>query len=353
VQTKYRTARRAVTQRDVAAAAGVSTATVSRVLAGDAAISRAVSERVIAESARLRYRPNRAARALRRQRTQTIGIVVPRLSNPFFPALVEAIEAELHDAGYSLMLCDSHDDPARERERIEMLIDRQIDGLLVIPCDASASVPALEEALAGGAALVQVDRAVRAVPADRIGVDNELGVARATAYLVSCGRTTIAFVGAEPTVPTAALRLHAFEQALPGGDGGQVLLGDFSRAWGREAAGRLLAGPARPDAVLCANDLIAFGVLEGLAQAGVAVPDEVAVIGFDDTPFAALTAPPLTSIRQPVEELAAGAVRLLLERMAEPDRAPRRIDVAPELSIRRSTPPPPEQTESMKEEQRR
>jgi LacI family transcriptional regulator len=329
---------RRVTQQDVARVAGVSGATVSRALAGDASISAPVRRRVQAVSAQLGYRPNRIARALRRRASQTVGIVVPRLSNPFFPVLVEAIERSLHAAGFGLLLGDSQDDVATEAERIEALVSRQVDGLMVVPCNIADSAGAIARAVEA-TAVVQVDRAVSDLARDRIGVDSEVGIRLAVDHLRAGGRENVVFVGAAATIPAARERLHGFEQAMSAvGREPQALLGDFSLEWGTLAARRLVEDAQRCDAIVCGNDLIAFGVIRALGNAGLRVPDDIAVVGFDDIAFASVADPPLTTVRQPVEELATGAVRLLMDRLAAPSRQARRIDVAPTLVERASTP---------------
>lgn len=324
-----------MTQRDLARRAGVSSATVSRALRGDPLISEAVRAKILAISEEMGYSPNLVAQALRMQSTKTVGIVIPRLSNPFFSRLVETIEGALDTVGYGLMIADSRDDGDTEARRIRMLMARQVDGLLIIPCDVGASAAAVKEA-AESVPVVQVDRAVRAQSTDHVEVDCERGIALAIDHLRENGRHHIAFISAKESIGGAAKRLHGFQGAV-GTAGGPVLLGDFSHQWGKAAVQQLLSAARVPDAIVCGNDLIAFGVLEGLSAAGRLVPDEVAITGFDNIPFTALTNPPLTSVNQPVEEIAASAVSLLTDRIADPTRPPRRVSVTPTLTIRSST----------------
>ncbi|MBA2514726.1 MAG: LacI family DNA-binding transcriptional regulator [Solirubrobacterales bacterium] len=323
---------------DVARAAGVSAATVSRVLSGGAPVRPEVAEAVRATSDQLGYRANPIARALRRRSTQSVGIVVPDIANPFFPEIVQAVERALHDSGQSLLLCDSQNDTAIELGRVRALLDRRVDGLLIVPGDTRASAEAVREA-AARVAVVQVDRHVD-VATDFVGVDQDAGIDAVMELLLEHGRRTFAFVTGEMRISTARERATAYLRRVEPVDlasAARVHEGDFSVAFGREAAGRLLAGPELPEAIVCANDRIALGVLGRLRAAGVAVPGEVAVTGFDDNGFAAVSEPQLTTVRQPLDNLGREAVRMLLSAAAHPSSPPRRLRLTPELVERAST----------------
>lgn len=328
-----------ITMRDVAEAAGVSVATVSRVLSGNRPVRPEIATSVREASERLGYRTHYVARALRRQSTQTVGMVVPYIANPFFPGVVQAVERSLHAGGHALFLCDSQDDPEIEADRVRALVDRRVDGLLVIPCDAEASAEAVREA-ARRVPLVQLDRCVEGVEGDHVGVDDAAGIAVVLDHLWACGRRRLVFVGAHESISTAGERLAAYRRGAvrfhP--DSQQdVLLDDFSIEWGRRAAQRLSARRQLPEAIVCANDLIALGVVQRLRAARLEVPRDVAVTGFDDIGFAALGDPPLTTVRQPVEAIGEESVRLLLGRLAGEEAAPQRVRLAPELVVRAST----------------
>ncbi|GAA3378861.1 LacI family DNA-binding transcriptional regulator [Streptomyces sannanensis] len=329
-----------VTLKEVARASGCSVATVSRVLAGTRPVGPETARRVREAAESLGYRPNQVARALRSRSTGTIGLVLPQITNPFFPSLVREVEHALHAEGRAVLLADCDDDPKTEAARITTLLDRQVDALLVIPVDEKHSRDAVATA-AARVPLVLLDRGCGPGVADSVATDNTTGMALVLDHLAATGRRRVCFVGAAGTGSAAVERLAAYEAgagALDPQASGRVELGDFSLEWGRAAVDRIL--PFRPDAVVCANDLIAVGVLQRLRQLGVDVPGEIAVTGFDDIPMADLADPALTTVRQPVRELAAEAAHLLGHRLAGQKDGPRRsVRLAPELVVRASSAP--------------
>lgn len=331
-----------ITMREVAKAAGVSVATVSRVLSGTRRVDQELVDRVRVAQAELGYRTNLVASGLRRQRTDTIGMVVPQVANPYFSALMQAVGRRLRVEGKSVLLVDAEDDPREEAEGLRRLVDRSVDGLVAIPVDEHASAAALSEA-AGVVRTVLLDRAAIDVPADLVAVDHELGIGAVVDHLAGLGRCHLAFVGASFHDSTARERQAAFEVAVRTAACGthRTLLGDYSVEWGRAAASQLLDEPL-PDAVVCGNDLIALGVLATFHEAGVEVPGHVAVTGYDDVGFATLTSPTLTTVRQPLDALADAAVTRLLD---DPPHGARisSTRLEPSLVVRRSsTLDPPE-----------
>jgi len=329
---------RRVTVRDVAAAAGVSPATASRVLANHPTVSPELARRVLAASTRLGYSANVIARALRTQRTGTIGVVVPAISNPYFIGVVEALESELARSGRSLLLCDAGDSVATEAKRVDLLARHMVDGLVIIPVSATGSRPALMAA-AQRVPVVQFDRYVDGGGIDHVGSDEAEGMRQVVDHLREQGCERFAYVGAEPTVTTAAERLRAF-RALTAWSRRRPAtehLGDFSTGWGVTAGRELLAGGPLPDAVICGADVVAVGVLSVLHDAGVDVPGAVTVVGFDDTLLDAVTTPRLSSVRQPLDAMAHETIRLLDGRAAGYEGPARRTVLAPELVVRRST----------------
>jgi LacI family transcriptional regulator len=326
------------TIRDVAAQARVSVATASRALSGSRHVSEENLRRVIGAAAKLSYRPNLVAAALRRQVTDTIGLVIPQISNPFFPTLVESIEWQLQSTTRQLLLCDSRGDAELEKHRLQALLDRQVDGIMISPCDALASADAVV-ATALQVPLVQIDRRITGDATDWVGVDDAVGMRLVVEHVASLGARTAVFVGSVPTNSSALLRLEAFssETAGFGLETSEALLGNFTATWGIEAARQLLASRPLPDVVVCGNDLIAIGVLRQFLLAGVRVPDEVLVTGFDDIASAELSAPSLTTVRQPHDAIAFEALRLLTERLDRRDGPYQRISMTPELVVREST----------------
>lgn len=329
-----------VTIRDVAARVGVSTATVSRALSGAKPVSPALVEQVRKAAEELGYSGNGIASALRRSRTDTVGMVVPSITNPFFTSLVEGVEHALQDSGRQLFLCSSRSDPALEAQRLRSLVARQVDGIVISPVHGQESTPAVSWA-AGELPLVQVDRYVTGVESDWVGVDDDAALRLVVEHLHTRGVRTAAFISSELTSSSTELRVAGFQEhtarlgigLVPGG----MLLGEYSIEWGRTAMQRVLAERPLPDAVVCADDLIALGVLQSCAAAGVRVPGDLLVTGFDDIPFAALSDPPLTTVRQPQVEIAAQAVRLLAHAERADDRPRMRLALQPSLVVRAST----------------
>jgi len=329
---------RRTTVRDVAAAAGVSPATASRALSGHRSVDPDLARRVVEASARLGYSANPFARALRTQRTDTIGMVVPSISNPYFVGAVEAIERVLADQGRSLMICDARDDVDVEAARIDLLVHRMVDGLVVVPVSAEASGPALSAA-AREVAVVQFDRVVESAGTDFVGLDNTDGMRQCLDHLRAQGCESFVYVGARPSSSTARDRLVAFRELTSAGERHEIaeLLGNFTMQWGIEAARRLLDSPRLPDAVVCGADVIAVAVLSALRLAGIGIPDQVQVASFDDSELGRMTVPPLTSVRQPIDSMAREAVRLLGHRRLNREVPLRKSIFMPELIVRDST----------------
>jgi LacI family transcriptional regulator, galactose operon repressor len=330
------------TIHDVAQAAGVSVSTASRALSGRRKVSPEARRAVLAASERLGYRANTVARSLRMQSTASVGMVVPGISNPYFPLLVEAVERTLSAEGRELLLCDSRDDPVVESARVDALLDRRVDGLLFIPCDQQASADTLRRARAS-ARVVQLDRYVDGEAVDFVGVDNRAGMVLVIDHLAAGGCRSFAFVSSVPADSSAELRLGAYRDAVrnrcPDREP-DVLLGSYSLQWGREAARRLLDRATLPDAVVCGADVIALGVLTALVDAGVRVPEQVAVTGFDDIAFAEISAPPLTTLRQPADAIGAMGIQLLYEGLSGV-ATPQHVSLLPRLVVRGSSRPVP------------
>ncbi len=327
-----------VTIREVADAAGVSTATVSRALSGVQTVDPELVARVRESAESLGYRANRVARALRRQSTQTVGLVIPDITNPFFPAVVQAIERELRHDGLSLLLCDAGNDVDVEAELVRNLFDHQIDGLLISACDRIASRPAVQLA-ASRVPVLQIDQqTVAEVP--YVGVDQADAMGQIIGHLRDQGCQSFAYIGPRPEIPTARERFDAFADRVKPVDpaaANRTYLGDSSIAWGHEAANRILADGPPPDAIVCANDQAALGALQALREHGVKVPGDVALTGFDDTVLATACEPQLTSVSQPLEELGARAVRELSAAIGQELRQPRSVLLEASLVIRGSS----------------
>jgi LacI family transcriptional regulator len=314
-------------------------ATASRALNGSVGVSPATMSVVLTASRELGYRPDRIARAMRSGTTGLIGAIVPGVSNPFFAEVVEALDNALTVERLDMVLVNSGEQVDVERRRVDTLLQHKVDGLIVIAAGRAESAPALREAQAR-LPVVQVDREIDGVVGDYVGVDNRQGIRSVLDHVSDCGAERVAFVSSHPVSSTGQSRLASFvtEAAhLPHLSVAPPELGDFTLEFGREAAQRLLAADPRPDTIVCGADIIALGVLNVLRENGVSVPGEIMVTGFDGILLSALSDPPLTTVRQPVETIAAEAVRLCLDRLAGDTSPARRYLIAPDLWVRRST----------------
>ncbi|UNX54227.1 LacI family transcriptional regulator [Georgenia sp. TF02-10] len=307
------------TIKDVAKAAGVSTASVSRVLTGHPA-SPTMRERVLAAAEALSFRPNAVARSLRSTGTRTVGLVVSDLLNPFFTELARAVEDTARAAGYSVIVGNADEDPGQQDHYIRILLERQVDGLIVVPTVETS--PLLREAAANDHHLVLVDRPADDVDAPTILADATEAIGELVDHLVTTGRRDPAIITGPVHAGTARLRLEVFRQALAkhGLDlpERRVLHGDFRSTSGYAAMEHLLADPDRPDAVFVTNGSMGLGVLEVLGRrrgTPPAIPDELALAVFDDTPWFTLLAPSVTAIAQPTVHLGEQATRTLLARI--------------------------------------
>lgn len=329
---------RRVTVRDVARAAGVSQATASRALNGGHQVSPDTHQRVLRASRQLGWSANVLARGLRTQRTGTVGLVLPGVQNPYFAEVLEALEPLLAESGRTLLVCTTLNSAATEAQRLQSLISRMVDGLVVVPSGGERSMPALLAA-AKQVPTVLIDRYVEGCGLDYVGTDNFEGLRLVLRHLTRTGARSVTYVGASTSLSTAADRLAGFRNVAARRrlTVTQELFGEFSFEWGKQAAVEILDRPDLPDAIVCDADVIAIGVLTVLHQQGIAVPDQIQVTGFDDLPVDQSTYPPLTSVRQAVNEQAAEALRLLDQRAADRGRPASRSVFSPALVLREST----------------
>ena len=339
VERKNIWAVRTPTIRDVAKRAGVSVATVSRALRGSRPVGPDLVAQVRRAAEELGYRPNALAQGLRLRSSGTVGMIVPSIANPFFATCAEAVEKELQLSGRTLLLSVSGNDPELESRRLRGLVERRIDGLIIVPCDLKMSRAVLA-AVEDRVPIVQLDRRVDDFDSDWVGVDDEVGVRLVLQHLAGRGVRTVFFISARADSSTARRRLDAFH-----GIAGRLrlrsvsdpALGEFTSDWGREAAVQLLSGGELPDAVVCGDDAIAFGVLQACHEAGVHVPSDLMVTGYDDVSFSAVAHPPLTTVRQPTAELATLSIGLLDRTKELGSHAAESVTLQPSLVVRAST----------------
>ncbi len=332
--------------KEVAHHAGVSVGTVSNVLNRPDMVAPSTRRRVLDAITQLGYVRNDSARQLRAGRSNTIAIVVLDVANPFFTDVVRGAELAADEHGVMVVVCNSGENPARERRHLEQLEQQRVRGVLITPVEDQPG-SRLEQLIQRGTPVVLVDRGSGQHNRCSVAVDDVLGGRLAGAHLISRGHRHIAFVGGPPSIQQVADRHRGVAAALaePPAAGAELLVmhtPSLSVTGGRQAAARIADLPAaqRPTAVFCANDLLALGVLQEMTLRGLRVPGDVAIIGYDDIDFAAAAAVPLSSIRQPREQLGRTAAQLLLEEVDEGDgHEHRHVVFQPELVVRESTAP--------------
>ena len=328
------------TIKDVARAARVSVTTVSHVVNKTRFVSEDGRNRVEQAIRELGYVPSAVARSLQRSATNTLGMLIPNSSNPYFAEIVRGIEDRCFGAGYNLVLCNTDDEPRRQGMVLQVLAERRVDGLIVV---SSGEDPALPDLLAGlRMPTVMVDREIDTLPCDLVETAHMQGALLAVQHLTALGHRRIACIGGPAGVATADQRAEGWRMALAGlglPSAGLLQPGDFTSEGGYAAMHAILRRTPRPSAVFVANDLMAIGALCAAHECGVAVPDELSLVGFDDIELARFACPPLTTVAQPKQRIAAMAVDMLLERIEGRRQDVRKVVLQPELRVRASTAP--------------
>lgn len=333
-----------VTLRDVALHVGVHESTVSRVLNAKTRhmVTPEVADRVAAAADALGYRPNPIAYSLKTNRTLTVGVLIPDLTNPMFPPIIRGIQDSLERAGYTAIFANSDNDTKRERVILEAMKARRIDGLIL--ATAHVEDPLVAETAAEEIPLVLVNRTTESDTVSSVANDDAAGIALAVRHLESLGHRRIAHVAGPQTLSTGKRRREGFIEAIREcGRQPQPSLIEVGRAFSEEAGRRaleaILARSRAFTAVVAANDMLAIGCYDALEAAGIACPEEVSVTGFNDMPFVDKLRPALTTVRIPHYEMGETAARLLLGHMADRKSRPQTILLKRELIVRGSTAP--------------
>jgi DNA-binding LacI/PurR family transcriptional regulator len=326
--------------KDVARVAGVSISTVSRVLTASPLVNAETRVRVQQAMDALEYRPNRVARRLRAEgpRASLLGLIVPDILDRFFAEIVRGVESVAQRDGYMVFLGNSDEDGAQERRYVDLMCAESVDGIILPPSpDIAATVAGLAR---GGLPVVCVDRRLPRAALDTVVADNVHGAHEAVAHLLRVGHRRIGFVGGRPQLSTSQERLEGYRRALDehgvAFDPSLVREGDSRQAGGREMAGELLRLERPPTALLVGNNLMTLGALETIHRMGLRIPDDVAIVAYDDMPWALALDPPLTAVRQPGFELGRRAAELLLLRIEDPKRSAALVMLRPELVVRAS-----------------
>ncbi|ABA73665.1 LacI family transcriptional regulator [Pseudomonas fluorescens] len=328
------------TIKDVAALAGISYTTVSHVVNKTRPVSEEVRLKVEAAIKSLDYVPSAVARSLKAKTTATIGLLVPNSLNPYFAELARGIEDYCERNGYCVILCNSDDNPDKQRSYLRVLLEKRIDGLIVASAGGDSG---LAQGLAGvKTPMVIVDRGLEGVDADLVRIDHEYGAYLATRHLLELGHRDIATIGGPASTSVAQMRQAGFARALK--EAGvevapsRMLESDFTSTGGYNAASILLERNP-PSAIFAGNDMIGIGVLRAAAERNVRVPAELSVIGFDDIQMSRYVYPALTTVGQSILQLGEMAAEVLLRRIATPDLATDQRIVTPSIVLRESTAP--------------
>lgn len=326
------------TMKDVAKRAGVSVATVSRVLNNHSRVDPTLRERVNAAMEALHYQPNRVAQRLRAGAGGVIGLIISDITNPFFVSVVRGIEDIAYENGLSVLLCNSDENPAKQQMYVKVMQAEDVAGLIITPNAATDS--SIDTLLESKMALVFMDRKVENVEIDSVTVDSESGTREAIQHLINLGHRRIGFIGGTPAISTGRERYNGFVKAMQ--DNHLPLTpelirpGLFTHESGYKGTNELLALSERPTAIFASNNSQALGMLQALHERGIRVPEEIAVVSFDDMPWAGALWPPLTVVAQPTYQLGHEAACLLLRRINNPHAPIENIVLKPELIVRRS-----------------
>lgn len=335
------------TIKDVAKIAGVSITTVSHVINKTRFVSNELTQRVYQAMEELNYQPNILASSLRSGRTRTIGLIIPDISNLFFAEISRKIEDKGFEYGYSLILCNTDDDSAKEDRYIDVLLAKHVDGMIFI--SAGESERNLTKPLESDIPVVIADRDAAGINSDVVLIENQKGGYDATKFLISLNHRRIACISGPSLVTPSAQRVEGYKKALSEAklqfSEDLLRMGDFRFERGEKAMWELLAIPEPPTAVFVCNDMMALGAMRAIKDFGLNIPEDISIVGFDDIPLASVVYPSLTTISQPISKMAELIVALLIEKIeikqdqrrhkkVEPDYE--RFELETELVIRNS-----------------
>ncbi|MCL6743296.1 MULTISPECIES: ribose operon transcriptional repressor RbsR [Enterobacteriaceae] len=327
------------TMKDVARLAGVSTSTVSHVINKDRFVSEAIREKVETAIKTLNYAPSAIARSLKINQTRTIGMLITASTNPFYSELVRGVERSCFERGYSLVLCNTEGDEQRMNRNLETLMQKRVDGLLLLCTETHQPSQEIMQRYPS-IPTVMMDWAPFDGDSDLIQDNSLLGGDMATQYLINKGHTRIACITGPLDKTPARLRLEGYREAMARAGlvirEGDEIESDFEFGGGFDAMQALLAMHERPQAVFIGNDAMAVGAYQALYQAGLKIPQDMAIVGYDDIELARYMTPPLTTIHQPKDELGELAIDVLIHRIAEPGLQQQRLQLTPILMERGS-----------------
>lgn len=327
------------TIRDVARRAGVAPITVSRVINDSGYVSEKTRQRVEEAIAELNYVPNALSQGLRFNKTNVIALVLSDVTNPFWTTVARGTEDASSEENYSVILCNTDEDVAKQDKYTDLLLRRQVDGFLLVP--VSNTIDTIRFIQQQGVSLVVLDRQMPGVSVDTVRADSEGGAYELTRYLTELGHRDIAILSGPEDVSTSTQRVAGYQRALQHAhlevDSELISFGSFYQDSGYERTMKLLALSRPPTAIFAGNNFIAIGMMKALYESGLRIPENMSVVGFDDLPPGLLVRPFLTVADQPAYEMGFRATKLLLERIANPGKPPHQEIVLPtRLVIRQS-----------------
>lgn len=323
---------------DIAKLAGVSTATVSKVFNQTGRISVKTKERIMEISNQLNYQPSMVASALTGKKTYTIGLLIPDLVNPFFAELSRNIEDRAHELGFNLVICNTDNERNKEIKYIQLLRQKSVDGIVVATGVSNDEL--LKELINQKVPIALVARDMSMLALSAVLVDDFAGGYNATSYLVQLGHKRIATIAENLNVTSSKDRVRGYRHALNEVglpyDEKLVQISDFSVEGGKRTAGKLLDQTERPTAIFACNDLLAIGAFQAAKERGIGIPDQLSIVGFDNTILATITDPPLTTIAQPIQAMGQQVIDLITQEINNDKTVKQRVVLLPELIVRGS-----------------
>jgi DNA-binding LacI/PurR family transcriptional regulator len=341
--------RKPVTLADIASLAAVTPMTVSRVINSTGYVRLETRERVLRVAREMNYRRNGLARGLKRQRTETVGLVIGDIANPFAAELSRGVREVLEERGYTLFICVSEHSAKEDVQAFDSLADHRADGIIVATRSCKSGDERLRELIASGIPIALIGRDFRHPHADLVAADNLKGGYEATRHLIDLGHKRIGFIGVSLTRSVGLRRFQGYQEALTehslpvdeelivGGNGSDQMPGYSTEEMGFAGMNKLLRLKKRPTAIFARNDFTAIGALNAIKQAGLRIPGDIAVVGYDDIPLASHLTPALTTVRQPTREQGRLAAQFLLQRVEDRERPREEKTFDCELIVRQST----------------
>jgi DNA-binding LacI/PurR family transcriptional regulator len=329
------------TLKDVAKKAAVSISVASRALGSYGYVSRESQEKVLKAAQKIGYQSDYIAKGLKTRQTYTIGLVISDITNTWFTTVVRAIEDVAEQNGYNLILCNSDEDPRKETKYLEVLYGKKIDGLIIAVTGENA--PYLKRLVRGGLPVVLLDRKIKGLRATQVSIDNEYGAYEAVNHLIKLGHQRIGIINGLPRTTVGKDRFRGYKKALEDNgfplDPSLIKYGDFRMEKARKATEEFMKMKNRPTALFVANNVMVMGAFKASKENEVKIPQEMALVGFDDPEWASLTEPPLTTVRQPTYSIGTMACQALLQRIRKSDRrrlSNEEIVLKPKLIVRKS-----------------